>query len=595
MAVNVATLTAKLVADTKGLKQGLGKANREIKSFEKKTTSATGRVGGAFGKLKGAAGGLLLGAGAVAAVKIMKDAVAAASNLEESINAVDVSFGEAAAGIHELGRTSVDQFGLSTRAVNDAAVGMSAFADKINAADPADAFKNVIQRATDFGSVMNITTEETLEKFRAGLSGEAEPLKQFGINLSSAEVEAVALREGIISVGEKMTEGQKIQARYAAIMEQTAKTAGDFAATSDGLAGSQKKLSAAWEEAMVVVGEELVPAVTELVKGLTSMLKTLPRNATLVKLGASAYDRFTSSIQESIVMVLTQGRVVNDVWTDQEEVLFQVNRRLAGYLEKMQAGSNEANVFAGALVDLVRDGNAYEGTLKALIDATGISNDKLRESIMLMFANRTAFGLTATEIDNMERVLVKLDWQEQTDALGPFVDEIDEAGDKAKTAAVMIRKIWQAAKLMASPVLRAKEAVAAYNEHLTEMQEDGVASLEEMDTAVELRMEMIAAKLEVGQGNVQAYGAEWVSVAGDLKETTEVATRNAGDLDAFVFTEIDRAADRVEQLADKLNQTEFQARITIDVPPASAFDRALEAALNRAARENPNLFDERVT
>ena len=593
MAVNVATLTAKLVADTKGLKQGLGKANREIKSFEKKTTSATGRVGGAFGKLKGAAGGLLLGAGAVAAVKIMKDAVAAASNLEESINAVDVSFGEAAAGIHELGRTSVDQFGLSTRAVNDAAVGMSAFADKINAADPADAFKNVIQRATDFGSVMNITTEETLEKFRAGLSGEAEPLKRFGINLSSAEVEAVALREGIISVGEKMTEGQKIQARYAAIMEQTAKTAGDFANTSDGLAGSQKKLSAAWEEAQVVLGEQLTPALAEVLTQLTKLLGGTRAASRNTVQGFTAIRRSMSGLAKAFPTAFIIEMI--DAWSDQDEMLFQVTRRLDQYGLSLSAGSNEANVFAGALVALVRDGNAYEGTLKALIDATGISNDKLRESIMLMFANRTAFGLTATEIDNMERVLVKLDWQEQTDALGPFVDEIDEAGDKAKTAAVMIRKMWQAAKLMASPVLRAKEAVAAYNEHLTEMQEDGVASLEEMDTAVELRMEMIAAKLEVGQGNVQAYGAEWVSVAGDLKETTEVATRNAGDLDAFVFTEIDRAADRVEQLADKLNQTEFQARITIDVPPASAFDRALEAALNRAARENPNLFDERVT
>ena len=407
MATNVATLTAKLVADTKGLRQGLGKAEKDVRGFEQKTTKATSKGAKGFGKMKTAALGFGAAIVAGGAVKVLNDSIQAASNLEESINAVNVSFGDAAQGVHDLGSNSIEQFGLSTRAVNDAAVGMSAFADKIDAADPAGAFGNIIQRATDFGSVMNITTDDTLERFRAGLSGEAEPLKKFGLNLSGVEVEAVALREGIISVGEKMTEGQKIQARYAAIMEQTEKTAGDFANTSDGLAGSQKKLSAAWEEAQVVLGEQLAPALAGILTQLTKMLTGTRAASRNTVTGFTAIKRSMSGLAKAFPTAFIIDMI--DAWTDQDEMVFQVTKRLDQYSLSLSDGADESQLFAATFEDLVRDGNDAVGTLLALRDATNISGEAFREALLLMIANAEGLGLSATHVADMKREIVKLD------------------------------------------------------------------------------------------------------------------------------------------------------------------------------------------
>ncbi len=249
--------------------QGAARSTAKIQGAADKTAGSMGKLQQTAGKL-----GLALGAAfaAKAALDFAKSAISAFSNLDESINAVAVSFGDAAEGVFELGENSAEQFGLSTRAVNEAAVAMSAFASKIDAADPADAFENVLQRATDFASVMNIDVEESLLLFRSGLAGESEPLRKFGIDVSAATVSLVGLEAGLGGANGKLDEGEKVQARYLAIMEQTEKTAGDFANTADGLANSQRILSAKWEEAQATLGEELAPVMVELLGIAVSLI-----------------------------------------------------------------------------------------------------------------------------------------------------------------------------------------------------------------------------------------------------------------------------------------------------------------------------------
>ncbi len=275
-------VVVQLVLDTSRYKTGASNAARDtakIRTAADKTSKSVSSLGGTALKA-GAALGAAFAAKAV--LDFAKSSIAAFSNLEESVNAVNVVYGEAAEGVHKLGEDSVEQFGLSTRAVNDAAVGLGAFVGKINEADPADAFENIIQRATDFASVMNIETGEALDKFRAGLSGESEPLKRFGINVSEANVKLFALESGLIASGEQMDEATKIQARYGFIMQETAKTAGDFANTSDGLAGSQKKLSAQWEEAQAQIGKALEPAMIALLDVATELIPIITKVAIVV-------------------------------------------------------------------------------------------------------------------------------------------------------------------------------------------------------------------------------------------------------------------------------------------------------------------------
>lgn len=255
MAVNV---VLKSVWDDRGIKD----AQKAIGSFNQ----GFDRV------FKGVA---VAAAAAAAAVAVFaKQSITAASSLEESTNAVNVAFGDAAEGILKIGETSAKSFGLARTEFNQAAVRFSAFAERVvgQGGDVAGFIENITQRAADFASVFNIEVSEALRVFQSGLSGEAEPLKRFGINLLDTEVKAYALRAGIIGVGESLTETQKVQARYGLLLESTNKVQGDFANTSDSLANQQRILQATFTDLQAEIGTALLPVVSALVKQIADFL-----------------------------------------------------------------------------------------------------------------------------------------------------------------------------------------------------------------------------------------------------------------------------------------------------------------------------------
>ena len=228
--------------------------------------------------------GVAIGAGLAAAAfgKLAMDSIRQASNLEESTNAVNVAFGKSAEAVLAIGKNSAESLGLAKNEFNEAAVRFSAFAERIvgEGGDASTFIAEITQRAADFASVFNIEVSEALRVFQSGLAGEAEPLKRFGINLLQSEVQAYALASGIIEVGQQMTETQKVQARYGLLLESTAKTAGDFANTSDGLANSQRILKARFTDLQAEIGQALLPAFTDLFKAVAD--RVLPE---LEKLG----------------------------------------------------------------------------------------------------------------------------------------------------------------------------------------------------------------------------------------------------------------------------------------------------------------------
>jgi len=158
----------------------------------------------------------LVAGGALAAAGLgsfFKDSVTQASDLEESINAVQKAYGDYAADVLKLGDGVAERLGLNSVDFNASAVRFSAFAERVVGAggDVAGFVDSITTRASDFASVFNIEVSEALQVFQSGLSGEAEPLKRFGINLLETEVKAYALESGLLGVGEQMTEDIKLR------------------------------------------------------------------------------------------------------------------------------------------------------------------------------------------------------------------------------------------------------------------------------------------------------------------------------------------------------------------------------------------------
>lgn len=214
-------------------------------------------------------GGVLargIGTGIRTGIQFGFSSIQLASDLGESLNATQVTFGEdIAEQLRILGQDAPTRLALSRRAFAQYATQFSAFAKTIRRDNPVDFIDELTERGADFASVYNLEVDEALNLFQSGLAGETEPLRRYGLNLSAATVESFAYANGIGTVGQALTENEKIQARWALLLEQTSAVQGDNANTSGELAGQQRRLATAFEETQTKLGEFLLPGFLSLV------------------------------------------------------------------------------------------------------------------------------------------------------------------------------------------------------------------------------------------------------------------------------------------------------------------------------------------
>jgi hypothetical protein len=267
-----------LIPVAKGFQQAVAKEMGGVNNVGKTAGGQAGKgfSGGFGGALKGLGGVIAGGLAAAGIGSFLKDSVSQASDLSESLNAVTVTYGAASEGIVALGETAATRLGLAATDFNALSVQFASFGGNIAAnGDVVGFIDDITTRSADFASVMNLDVAEAARIFQSGLAGETEPLKKFGIDLSAAAVDAYALANGIGEAGKPLTEAQKQQARYGALMEQTAKTQGDFSNTSDGLANAQRILGANFDNMKAQVGGPLLGAFANLTTGLLPVIETM--------------------------------------------------------------------------------------------------------------------------------------------------------------------------------------------------------------------------------------------------------------------------------------------------------------------------------
>lgn len=203
-----------------------------------------------------------------------KSAIDAASDTEESLNKVNVVFGESASVIRDFSAGAAKNLGLSRQSALDAAgtFGNLFTTMGLGQKPAADMSTSLLTLAADLGSFNNLDPTEVLEKLRSGLVGQSEPLRALGVNLTEATVQAKAMELGLADANGELSEAAKVQARYALILEQTKTAQGDFARTSDGLANSTRTAKATFADLSAELGKELLPIAIEVVSGLKGLL-----------------------------------------------------------------------------------------------------------------------------------------------------------------------------------------------------------------------------------------------------------------------------------------------------------------------------------
>ena len=269
----VGALQVLLGVDQTGLDRGLQDAEGKTKSFG-------GRIGGAMGKVGKVMGAAVL-AGVVAAgaglAAFSKKALSVASDLEEVQNVVDTVFGSSAKQIEDFAETAGTKFGLSELAAKQFSGTMGALLTPTGLASDeiANMSESMVGLAGDMASFYNLDPADAFNKLRAGISGETEPLKQLGINMSVANLEAFALSQGIDKTFNSMTQAEQATLRYNFLMEATSIVQGDFAKTSESLANQQRIMALNTENLAKTFGNVLLPQAGKAMLGMNSLITML--------------------------------------------------------------------------------------------------------------------------------------------------------------------------------------------------------------------------------------------------------------------------------------------------------------------------------
>lgn len=326
MAFSVPPLVQRVVLDNRELLKGAQQSRRaleetgdEAEKLGPRLTAGAAKVGKSMTTFVTAP---ILGAGA-ASVKM-------ASDMSESLSKVKVVFGQSAKDIEAWSKSAATSLGMSRQQALEAAGTFGNLFRAMGIATPAaaDMSKKMIGLAADLASFNNANPEDVLLALRAGLVGETEPLRRFGVNLNQARIEAEAFAMGLVqpiknaplitkahlaveSAQRKLAEAQKehgkeslqareaanalalaqdnlskvtegsvpdltaaakAQAAYSLIMKDTTLAQGDYSRTAGGTANQMRTMTAQLKDAGAALGVALLPAVTSIVKSFNNFI-----------------------------------------------------------------------------------------------------------------------------------------------------------------------------------------------------------------------------------------------------------------------------------------------------------------------------------
>ena len=254
------TLKLNLLADVDKFGKGLAKAGRDAQTFGDKVKAYGKIAAGAFAAVGAAAGAM--------AIKVGLDGVKSASDLNEEVGKAEVIFGDVAKEIKAFAKTADTALGLTQTEALKAASTFATFgkASGLAGRDLSKFSKGATKLASDLASFYNTNADEAITAIGAALRGEAEPIRKFGVLLNDATLKAKAMEMGLYNGTGALDLQAKSLAAYEVILDQTKDAQGDFARTSDGLAGQQKILTAQLENLKTTFGENLLPVMRRVVE-----------------------------------------------------------------------------------------------------------------------------------------------------------------------------------------------------------------------------------------------------------------------------------------------------------------------------------------
>lgn len=196
--------------------------------------------------------------------------------------------------------------------------------------------QNLTQLGYDISSFFNTSIEDAMQKLQSGISGELEPLRRLGYDLSQARLEQTALNLGIKESVANMTQAEKAELRYYAIMTQVTTAQGDMARTLEAPANQLRILQAQLTQAARAIGNIFIPALNAILPYAIAVVQVIREiaNALANLAGFKLTDVDYSGVNSAAVGAGSLADNLDDA------------AGAAKKLKQYTAGFDELNVFA---------------------------------------------------------------------------------------------------------------------------------------------------------------------------------------------------------------------------------------------------------
>lgn len=301
-------------------------------------------------------GGIIASAFAITKlVQFGKSAINLASDLQEAQNVVDVAFGSMSDKANAFAQSALKNYGLAELSAKKYSSTFMSMAKGMGLAtdDATNMSLALTGLVGDVSSFYNIEQDLAATKLKGIFTGESEALKDLGVVMTEANLEAYALAKGFNKSMKEMTQAEKVALRYQYVTEQLSLAQGDFARTSDGWANQIRVLKETFNSLSSIIGEFLIKGLTPFVQKLNDILQRLLAIAQAAK---------------SLFLVSDAAEEITDTATDaagaQEEVTEAVEgtgEAIAGNLasfdelnvmnDESTGGGDASNVFDGLPTD----------------------------------------------------------------------------------------------------------------------------------------------------------------------------------------------------------------------------------------------------
>ena len=361
-----------ITAETSGLKKELDSLKTQISKTEKTVTKTTGGMKKALSSLTK---GFTATAIVYGLIKVGKQAVQTASDLQEVQNVVEVSFGSMSAEVDKFAENTLKQFGLSKLSAKQFASTFMAMSNGMGVA--AEAGKNMSLNLTalagDLASFYNVEQDVAFTALKSVFTGETETLKRFGIVMTEANLEAYALSQGITKSYSAMSQAEKVALRYSFVLNATKNAQGDFARTSNNWANQVRILKEQFKELAGIIGNGLLKVLQPLIILLNKVLGLAISVANALSQAFGG-----KKIKESSTSVGNMANGMSDIASGAEDTSSGLDSadKSAKKLKRTLAGFDQLNVLSTSDSGSSTSSGGGGGDITGLANASYISTEE---------------------------------------------------------------------------------------------------------------------------------------------------------------------------------------------------------------------------